>query len=152
MPWEDNDFGVYANGSRIFSVWGDIWDFPLFIYPFADGQRFLCIDDDDTATLVFVVDSRAASTNQLDLPQWPPDDYTREYLKQRATNVVIAPKGLVRLPTYAEVQEVSSNLGKLTPSQFKATSFPCANFGIWRFYVPRDYLLRDLSTNRHSVW
>src|SRR5690242_17357709 len=89
LPWKDNEFSVYVGKSKLFSLWGDVFDFPLFIYPFSDGQRFLCIDDDDTAVLVFVVDfglSRASSTNT---PQWPPDDYTRGYLAQRATNVVM---------------------------------------------------------------
>ena len=54
MPWRDNEFSVYAKDSKVFSLWGDLFDFPLFIHAFADGKRFLCIDDDDTAVLVFV--------------------------------------------------------------------------------------------------
>jgi hypothetical protein len=133
-------------------LWGDLFDFPLFIYPFADGKRFLCIDDDDTAMLVFVVDCGGSATNLPYLPQWPPDDYTRTYLAQRATNVVIETKGTVRLPSYAEVQEVSRSLVDLTPRRLNAASFPCWDLGVYRYYLPKEFLLRQLQTNRQSVW
>src|ERR1035437_463468 len=152
LPWNDNEFSVYAGKSKLFSLWGDAFDFPLFIHPFTDGQRFLCIDDDDTAVLVFVVDfgpSRASATNTL---QWPPDDYLRGYLAQRATNVVMNTKGLVRLPTHSEIQDVSSNLTTLTPSQFRTTSFPVWDLGLCRFYWPKEALLAALHTNRQKCW
>src|ERR1035437_2805012 len=152
MPWSDNEFGVYANNSKVFSLWGDVFDFPLFIHAFADGKRFLCIDDDDTAVLVFVVDLGAAVTNTAISFGWPPDEYTRTHLAQRATNIIIETKGQVRLPSYSEVQEASSHLAKLTPRQLKAASYPCADFGVYRFYWPKEALLSALDTNRHSVW
>jgi len=152
MPWSDNEFGVYAGNSKLFSLWGDVFHFPLFIYPFTDGKRFLCIDDDDTAILVFVVDLGVQATNAVDSLGWPPDEYTRNYLAQRATNVVTATKGSVRLPSYGEVEEASSQLVNLTPNQFKAASFPCADFGVHRGYWPKESLLSALHTNRHACW
>jgi len=55
-------------------------------------------------------------------------------------------------PVYAEVQEVSSNLMSLTPSQVDAVSFPWLDLGIYRRYTPVEFLLRQLQTNRHSCW
>ncbi|MGO8931921.1 MAG: hypothetical protein ACLQU3_34125 [Limisphaerales bacterium] len=152
MPWSDNEFPVYAGKSKVFSLWGDAFDGPLFIFPFADRKRFMCIDDDDTAVLVFVVDFSGPTTNRSDTPGWPPDDYTRKHLADRATNVVVETKGAIRLPSYAEVQEVSRNLVSLTPSQLDAVSFPWWDLGIYRSYTPVEFLLRQLQTNRHSCW
>ena len=84
--------------------------------------------------------------------KWPPDEYTRTYLAQRATNVIIEAKGLVRLPSLNEVKEASNNLANLTPRQLRATSFPCADFGIYRLYWPREKLLAALHTNRQNCW
>ena len=152
MPWRDNEFSVYAKDSKVFSLWGDLFDFPLFIHAFADGKRFLCIDDDDTAVLVFVVDLGTTITNTANSFGWPPDEYTRNHLARRATNIIIETKGQVRLPSFSEVQEVSSNLANLNPRQLKAASYPCADFGVYRFYCPKETLLNALDTNRHSVW
>lgn len=152
LPWKDNEFAVYAGNAKVFSFWGDIFHFPLFIYPFADGQRFLCIDDDDTAILVFVIDCNASGATFTNLDGWPPDDYTRKYLAERAPHVVKESKGVVRLPSYAEVQEVSSNLAGMATGQFEKTSFPGVDFGVYRIYWPKAFLLSELSTNRHSVW
>jgi len=152
MPWNDNEYGVYAGNPRVFSLWGDIFDAPLFIYPFADGKRYLCIDDDDTSVLVFIVDLRGPTTNSSGSFGWPPDDYTRTYMARRATDVVIDTKGSVRLPSFEEVQEVSSNLVRLSLRQFKAASFPSIDFGVYRDYWPKEALLSQLETNRHSVW
>lgn len=152
MPWKEYVFDVYAGKSRVFGLRGDFFDFPLFIYPFADGKRFLCIDDDDTSVLVFIVDLRGSSTNVSSSFGWPPDDYTRNYMASRATNVVIGTKGSVRLPSFAEVQEVSSNLVSLSAKQLEAASFPCADIGVYRCYWPKEDLLSELDTNRHSVW
>src|SRR5271168_5149179 len=54
LPWNDNKFSVYVGKSKAFSLLTDLWNFPMFIYPLAGDQRFLCVYDDDTATLVFV--------------------------------------------------------------------------------------------------
>lgn len=151
-PWGDTEFGVYTKDSKLFSLWGDQFHFPLFIHAFADGKRFLCIDDDDTAVLVFVVDLGAAVTNKANYLGWPPDEYTRTHLARRATNIIIETKGQVRLPTYSEVREASSSLANLTPGKLKAASYPCADFGVYRFYWPKVALLNALDTNRRSVW
>ncbi|HXC99913.1 MAG TPA: hypothetical protein VN048_11265 [Verrucomicrobiae bacterium] len=156
-PWSwssegDNEFGVYVGKTKIFSLWGDMFDCPLFIYPFADGRRFLCIDDDDTSVLVFIVDFTGTGTNVTNQPGWPPNDYTRNYLVERAPRIVMDTKGTVRLPSYAEVQEASRTLMKLTPGELKSASFPSCDFGLCRLYVPKEFLLRQLDTNRQSVW
>jgi hypothetical protein len=152
LPWKDNEFGVHVRKSKLFSLWGDVFDFLLFIYPFTDGQRFLCIDDDDTAVLVFVVDLGASRASTTNTPQWPLDDYTKGYLGQRAINVVMDTKGLVRLPTHSELHEVSSNLTTLTASQFRAASFPALDLGLYRGYWPKEALLAALHTNRQKCW
>jgi hypothetical protein len=152
MPWMDSAYAVYAGKTKLFSLWGDFFEGPLFIYPFADGQRFLCIHDFDVEVLVFVVDCGGSATNLQYPPQWPPNDYTRRCLAEGATNVVIETKGLVRLPSYAEVQEVSRSLVDLTPRRLNAASFPCWNLGVCRCYLPKEFLLRQLDTNRQSVW
>jgi hypothetical protein len=123
----------------------------LFIYPFADKQRFLCIDDDDTCFLVFVVDFSSSSTKTVDSSGWPPDSYTRNYMASRSTNVVTDTIGYVRLPSFKEVQETSDYLTKLTPKQFKSMSLPSIDFGMYRLYWPKDTLLACLATNRESV-
>jgi len=99
--------------------------------------------------LVFVVDYNNYSFQP---PEWPHDDYLRKHLAERATNVVLVTKGFVRLPSYAELQEVSFNLEKLTQKEFRAASFPSADLGVWKFYFPKDSLLNDLDTNRYSAW
>jgi hypothetical protein len=150
MPWRESKIRVYAGGSNVFSLWGGMFEFPLFIHAFNDGERFLCIYDDDIAVLVFVVDLSAG--NAADSSGWPPDECTRTYLAQRATNIMIETKGSVRLPSYREVQETSVSMASLTPGQLRAASFPCADFGVYRFYWSKESLLNAVYTNRHSVW
>jgi hypothetical protein len=122
------------------------------MYCFVDTKRFLCVYDDDTAVLAFVVDCGATGTNALDQPLWPPDSDTREYLAKRATNVVVQSKGLVRLPSYAEVQEAVSSLRTWTPRQFRAASFPSLDLGFYRFGISKEFVLMALDTNRQSCW
>jgi hypothetical protein len=150
--WNESAVDVYVGKEKAFSLWSDFFDFPLFIYPFPDKQRFLCIDDDDTSVLVFVVDLSASGSNAPNSFKWPTDDYIRAYMASRASNVVIETKGFVRLPNYSELQEVSSNLVNLTSGQFKATSFPCGDLGIYRFYWTKGKLLSELAADRKSVW
>jgi hypothetical protein len=152
FPWNDNKFYVYVGNDKAFSVWADFFDFPMFIYPFADGKRFLCDYDDDVDILVFVVDFNASATNVSNSSMWPSDDRLRAHLAQRATNVVIETQGVVRLPNYAELQEVSSYLASLTPRQFKTRSLPLGDLGLYRFYATKENLLADLDTNRDSFW
>lgn len=151
-PSKDNEFGVYVGKSKIFSLWGDFADSPVLIYPFADGKRFLCIDDDDTSVLVFVVDLGSSIQVSTNSSLWPPNDYLRTYMAGRMTNVMIMNTGRVRLPTYAEVQETSSNLRALTEAELRARSFPSGDFGIYRFYWSKAELLSEVATNRQSVW
>jgi hypothetical protein len=70
----------------------------------------------------------------------------------RITNVVMGTNIFVRLPSYAELQETSSNLANLTETQLKTASFPSADLGLYRFYWTRDDLLSELQTNRQSLW
>jgi hypothetical protein len=149
--WNDGAVRVYQD-KELFGLWADMFDFPLYIYPFSDMRRYLCIYDDDTSVLVFVVDFGISDTSTPVLSKWPSDDYVRTYMAQRATNVVMETGGLVRLPNYSELQEASSNLMSLTPWQFKATSFPSSDFGFYRFYWTKEQLLSELATNRNSVW
>jgi hypothetical protein len=37
-------------------MWAGFFEFPVFLYSFSDGQRSLCVYDDDTDVLVFVID------------------------------------------------------------------------------------------------
>ena len=102
--------------------------------------------------LVFVVNSNLSRTNELPSAEWPPNDYLRRWLAQRASNVVVETSCSVRLPSYAEVEEASRNLVSMPPRQFKATSFPCADLGLYRSYWDKQDLLSALHTNRQSVW
>src|SRR5260221_1691866 len=100
LPWSDTEPSVYTGKTKLFGLWGGAFECPLYIHPFADGQRFLCIDDDDTSVLVFVVDLMPSATNAPVSSGWPPNDYLRGYMAGRITNVVMNTKGLVRLPNF----------------------------------------------------
>jgi hypothetical protein len=58
----------------------------------------------------------------------------------------------VRLPNYAELQEVSSNVAILTPLELKKASFPNFDLGIYRVYWTKEELLAVLQTNRQKLW
>ena len=150
--WNDGAVDVYVGKEKVFSLWEDAFDLPLFFYPFADGRRFLCNYDFDTAILVFIVDLNASGTNESDLSKWPSDDQFRTDLARMASNVVLETKGVVRLPSFAELQEVSSYLASATPRQIKNASFPFCDFGVYRNYATKKDLLLDLATNRQSYW
>lgn len=152
LPWNDNEFSVYVGKSKVFSLWGDIWDVPLFIYPFTDDKRFLCIYDDDTAILVFIVDLNASATNAGALSTWPPNDYLRSYIARRMTKIVIETSGIVRLPTYPELQETSHYLTSLTNGELEDRSFPFLDLGFYRTYDTKNGLLSELDPNRQSAW
>jgi hypothetical protein len=152
LPWSGNEVGVYADGTKIFSLWADTFDFPVYVYPFGEGEKFLCIYDDDTSVPVFVVDLNTQATNIAAQSGWPPDGYTRNYLAQRATNCVVETKGRVRLPTCSEVQEAAQSIAKMSPGEIRRTSFPATDFGVWRFYWLKQAMLNAVATNRHSVW
>src|SRR5579859_6394961 len=91
-PWSDRVVTFRVGGSNVFGVWKDLFDFPMFVYSFADTRRFLVVYDDDTSVPTFVVDCGGSGTNASKPPLWPPDDYTRQYLEQRATNLVVNSK------------------------------------------------------------
>ena len=152
-PWSGRVITLKVGGSNVFGVWKDFFDSPVFVYSFPDARRFLCVYDDDTSVLTFVIDCAGSGPNPANQPQWPPDDYTRQVLEQRATNVVINSKGVVRLPTYSEVQEVSTKVKAWTPRQFKAASFPVVDLGFCQFRTfDKDFVLRAIDRNRQSVW
>jgi hypothetical protein len=147
----DSSVDVYAGKKKIFSLWEDFFDGPIFIYPFADRKRFLCDYDDDTSLLDFVVDFRDSATNGPRSSGWPPNDnvmgnYVRTCMASRITNVVFDTQGIIRLPTYAELQEVSSYLTNTAPNPIKA-----GYFQLIASDTKKDLLL-DLATNRQSVW
>jgi len=122
--WSDSSAEVYVGKEKIFSLWENFLDgSPVFIHPFADGKRFLCDYNDDTSLLDFVVDFSASGTNKINSYEWPPDYYARTYMASRMTNVVYDTKGIIRLPNYAELQEVSGYLNSTTPTQIKAGYF-----------------------------
>ena len=153
LPWNENEFSVYVGGAKAFSLWGDAYDEPLVIYPIEDNKRFLCIDDDDTSVLVFVVDLDPSKANTVNTAPWPPNDYLRNYISDRMTRVIITqPNGVVRLPNLSEVQEVSRNLDSLTNGELNDISFPGADFGVYRFYWSKKALLSELASNRQSAW
>ena len=136
---------VYTGKEKIFSMSENILDGgPIFIYPFADGKRFLCDYDDDTAMLDFIVDFGASATNKLSSDEWPLDGYVRTYMASRITNVVFETKGVVRLPNFEELQEVSSYLSSKTPGPTKACYL--------NYFNRHKSLLLDLATNRQSLW
>ncbi len=131
-------------------MWQDFSDGPLFVYAFSDDRRFLCDYDYDTARVVFVVDLDAEKVN-LPMPTfW--NGELRSYTARSATNVVYDTKGTARLPTEAELREVSDYLTRASQSEINRASFPYCDFGIFRSYEPKEALLLDLSTNRSSYW
>jgi hypothetical protein len=137
---------VYIVDERIFSMHQDFFAFPDFIYPFADRKRFLCDYWDDTEMLDFVVDLRTSNTNRLSSSEWPIDGELREGLTRGATNMVLETKGIVRLPDYAELREVTDFLNSRNPKTTQAGYFCFFNIGM------REVLLLDLATNRHDFF
>ena len=133
---------IYAGKEKIFSLREDFWDDPDFIYPFADGKRFLCDYCGDTAQLDFVVDFGAINTNDTSSPKWPLDEQLRA---SKATNIVCDTKGTVRLPNYEEVQEVLAYVTSINPNGIKAGYLGIYNMGI------KKCLLIDLATNREGL-
>jgi hypothetical protein len=150
LPWKETELVVRQGQTELFAIWGDGFDYPVFIHPFSDGRRFLCVDDDDTAILVYVVDLNL--TNSGGSFGWPPEREAREYMVWRATNVVMLTNGGVRLPRFDEVEEVSSDLVGMTSAEFEHASLPVLDLGVWRGYWPKEALLLDLDTNRRSLW
>jgi hypothetical protein len=150
LPWKETELEVFQGKTKVFGIPGDAYGYPVFIHPFPDGRRFLCVDDDDTAILVYLVDLNL--TNSGASFGWPPDGYAREYLARRATNVVLLTNGGVRLPTFDEVAEVSSDLIGMSSAEFEHASLPVLDLGVWRGYGPKEILLLDLDTNRRSLW
>lgn len=151
MPWDDKIITVKAGATNQFDIQDGIVEYPMLLYSFSDGQRFLCVYDDDISVLVFVVDFRASTNDVANQPLWPPSGHTREYLGWAFTNVVRS-VGSVRLPSYLEVQEVASNVAPWKPSEYRASSFPYLDAGVYRGYVPKKFILMALATNRTELW
>ena len=123
--WSDSSAEVYV-GKRenIQPVGKDFLDGgPVFIHPFADGKRFLCDYDDERSMLDFVVDFSASGTNKINSSGGLQTIMPETYMASRMTNVVYDTKGIIRLPNYAELQEVSGYLNSATPTQKKAGYF-----------------------------
>jgi hypothetical protein len=154
LPWKDNEFPIYAGNSLVFSLWGGPFNGPIFIYPFGDGERYLCIYNDDTAIMVFVVDIAKQSDKSRLEPKWrwPADDWTRQSLAKRATNVMIQTKGIVRFPNTLELREVSQYLNSASRTQFRTVCFPSWDLGIFRLYWSKEQLINSLSPDRDQIW
>jgi hypothetical protein len=152
MPWKEGAYVVSVGKTNRFSMWTDFFDTPLLIYPFPGGQKFLCVDDDDTAILVFVVDFSTSAKSITNLPIWPSDLWTHNQFAQRITNVVMNTTGFVRLPQLAELLEVSSNVLQMSPSQYKKACIPCSDLGLVRGYWPKDQMMKALRVDRGYAW
>ena len=86
IPWHDGSADVYVGKDRVFRLWENFLDGrPVFIYPFADGKRFLCDYDDDTAMLDFIVDLGTSPTNPPTPDAWPCDDAMRTQMASAMT-------------------------------------------------------------------
>lgn len=147
--WDNDGVDVYVGEEKVFRLQEDWPHASEFIYPFADGRRFFCDYDADTAMLDFVVDLDAHTNVTVN---WPADHELRNRLEDRATLIVGQTKGVARMASDEELEEVRSYLA-LTPSdKIRAASLPFCDLGVWRIYADRDHLLLDLSTNRQNYW
>lgn len=150
--WNDGSLNICVSKEKVFSLGEDFFDGPIFVYPFADGRRFLCDYNYNTAILVFVVDLNATGTKAAGSSEWPPNGELRSFLEQGATNVVLQTKGMVRLPSYAELREITDYVSRATAGQIRTESLPYCDFGFYRHCVSKEFLLLDLATNRQSYW
>lgn len=151
-PTGDYSFDVSTGGSNLFGMRGDFFGGPEFVHPFGDGKKFLCIYDNDTAMLAFVVDFTGSVPNTSISEWWPQDGYCRGCLVRESTNVAFTTSGDIRMPALSEVREISDELKKMPRKQFLAESLPSLDLGFYRYYLPKDWILRQLDTNRTSVW
>jgi len=152
---KDGKVDVFVGEEKIFSLWEDFCDGPRFIYPFADGYRFFCDYNNDTAILDFVVDldpSRAnLGTNWL-TANWPGSYEVRRDLARFATNVAFGTTGTIRLPTDEELKELRDRLSRRSEAEIKTASIPNIDFGFLRGDADRSRLLLDIATNRQNYW
>lgn len=147
---KNGEVNVYLGGEKVFSLWEDAFDGPQFIYPFADGRRFFCDYNFDTAILDFVVDLDASHTNLT--ANWPANYEVGKNLAQFATNVAYDTKGVVRLATDEELDEVRGYLTRTSVGKIKTASLPYCDLGFYHGYASRDFLLLDPATNRQNYW
>jgi len=147
--WNNDGVDVYVGEEKVFRLEEDWPNSSMFIYPFADGRRFFCDYDADTAMLDFVVDLDA-NTNVV--VNWPAGHELRNRLEDRARLFVGQTKGAVRMASDEELDEVRSYLTRTPANQIRAASFPFFDLGVWRIYMDRDRLLLDLATNRQNYW
>jgi hypothetical protein len=147
--WKEGSTTVFKDDEKVFSLWRDFFDDPIFIYPFDDGKRFLCDYDYDTAILVFVVDLDTGHTNLPGPSRWSGE--LSSSLDHCATNVVLETKGVVRLPTDAELREARESV---MPSKENANSAspPHHHRGIYCASFPKKDLLLHLADDRSSSW
>ena len=147
---DDGEVNVYLGDQKIFGLWQDLFDSPLYIYPFTDAQRYLCVYNWDTAILVFVVDLDSSHTNLA--VNWPAKGKLRDDLENAATKVMLNSNVLARMPTDDELQEVRDHLSRASKVEIKAASLPYCDLGVCRSYEDRATLLLDLATNRQNYW
>src|SRR5262245_42209376 len=53
LPWKDRVVTIRREGTNMFGIWETLFERPLFFYSFPDGQKFLCVYNDDITVLVF---------------------------------------------------------------------------------------------------
>ena len=147
---DDGEVNVYLGDQKIFGLWQDSFDSPLYVYPFADAKRYLCVYNRDTAILVFVADLDSSRTNQT--VNWPVRGELRDYLARGATKVMLNSNVLARMATDDELQEVRDHLSRASEVKIKAASLPYCDLGVCRSYEDRATLLLDLATNRQNYW
>ena len=147
-----SEISVYDGTSKKFSLWTDWCDGPFYIYPFPDRQRYLCVYDYDVGMPVFVVDFRSSAILIPRSYGWPTNEDQRNNMMHFMTNIVIETTGLVRLPDYSDLEEVSSNITTMTAWQLTRSSIAFDDLGLYRAYASRDDLLFWLDPNRHADW
>ncbi len=153
IVFDEGQYSIRRDGTNVFSLWRDMFDGPEFIYMFADGQRFLCMYDHDTAYLVFVADLNPIRTNTATAAGWPHSGVDGQYIAQAAARVTTITNGITRLPTWPEVKEVADYLNRLPTGQFNAQSLDKCDLGLFQVHtLPKQFLLQELSTNHHSLW
>lgn len=133
---------VFIGNRKIFSLYnGSGCEYPMFIHPLDEGTRILCICANDTEDLVFVVDLNGSKTNTSTNLFWAP------YL-------VMDTDALVRLPTKTELDEALDWLGKATDREYRKTSLPFDDFGLFRIYAGKNeahFLLSNAPLNGSGV-
>jgi hypothetical protein len=119
------DTRVYIGNKKIFRLYNGAFEFPLLIHALDYGKRVLCVYENDTYDLVFVVDCNGSKTNTSSSLVWAP-------------YIVKDTEALVRLPTQQELADTIGWFVKLTPAEFTTASFPRFDCGFRKFYEDRE--------------